>query len=103
MEGSSLKTTGVAITVTYAAGVGPEPKLTDNGWLVDGKREGVWTFTSESGVTVSALFAGGSGPEVAWHPYGWLVDGKKEGVWTRWDRNGNGPKTETYKNGELVK
>ena len=30
-------------------------------------------------------------------------DGKAEGVWTYWDDKGNVTKTETYKNGKLVK
>ena len=30
-------------------------------------------------------------------------DGKKEGLWTFWDTEGNVTKTETFKDGELVK
>ena len=34
---------------------------------------------------------------------GTYKSGKREGVWTYWDDKGNVTKTETYKNGELVK
>ena len=39
----------MAITVSYAAGVELEFKWADNGWQVDGKKEGVWTWWRKDG------------------------------------------------------
>lgn len=79
--------TGVAITVPYAAGVGPDTKWTDHGWLVDGKIDGAWIHWHENGKRKQE---------------GTYKNGRPEGVFSHWDDKGNATKTDTYKDGKLV-
>ncbi len=77
-----------------------------------GLREGVWTWRFANGQKkTEGIYKDGKAEGLAASYYrkgqkrseGTNKDGKKEGVWTYWDVKGNVTKTETYKNGELVK
>jgi len=54
----------------------------------NGKNDGLWTGWHENGQKEFEA--------------NWKND-KKDGLWTSWDKEGNVTKTETYKDGELVK
>ena len=102
--------TGVAITASFAGGVEPDMKWTDNGWLVDGKEEGVWTYWHDNGQKKQEGTYKDGKEEGVWTIWwdtngkksieGTYKDGKREGVWTSWYDNGKKLSEGTYKNGE---
>lgn len=66
-------------------------------WSLDNLKDGVWTTWYKSG---QKKFEGGF---LCVEEATDCIDNLKDGIWTYWDEEGNVIKTETYKDGGLVK
>ena len=88
--------------------------LMKRGRYVNGKMHGQWSFLMPDATSPwTAEYEHGEGLrngfEITYHENGkkssegLFKNGSKAGVWTEWDDKGDVTKTDTYKNGELVK
>lgn len=79
------------------------------GWILDGKRDGLWTTRYEDGARSETTYTMGvrDGTEAAWHAdgkrryVGEYADGEMNGTWTAWHDNGTLLSTREYTGGKL--
>jgi len=100
---------GIAISIPYSPAATPQARWTDSGWLVDGKKEGPWTYRHAGGDRKEAgAYASDrrEGSWLSWHDNGQKAsegaykNGERDGNWTSWHSNGQKSIQETFKNGK---
>tara|TARA_Y100000590_G_C15684969_1_gene1001233 strand:- start:1458 stop:1799 length:342 start_codon:yes stop_codon:yes gene_type:complete len=96
-------------------------KKISEGYLIDGKKNYVWTYWYENGnkkmeghwkliyfLFWFPIWQRRHGITTMWHPNGQkkeegnYINGKMDGLWIMWDQSGNVIRKEIFKNGKVV-